>query len=41
MVLWEESASGRAIPHGKWSAARKASSLYLGAYKQKLDCQSG
>lgn len=39
MVLWEESVSGIAIPHGQESAARKASSPSLGACKQRLDCQ--
>lgn len=41
MVLWEESVSGRAIPYGQESAARKASSPSLGeaeADVQPLDC---
>lgn len=41
MVLGEESASGRAIPHRKWLAAKKASSLSPGVCKQRLDHQSG
>ena len=41
MALWEESAPGRAIPHGKGLAAKKVSSLSLGVCKQRLDCQSG
>ena len=41
MVLWEESASGKAIPHRKGLAAKKVSSLSLGVCKQRLDRQSG
>ena len=42
MALWEESAPGRAIPHGKGLAAKKVSSLSLGVCKHRqIGCLSG
>lgn len=41
MVLWEESAPGRATTQRKELAAKKVSSLSLGVCEQSLDHQSG